>query len=205
MIKHIIWDFDGTLFDTYPAIRRAFQQALAEMGHDMPQSMFDPLIKVNMDYCIKNISALFHVDPESYLAGFRLKYERIKAEESPPFPGVLEICQAVIDSGGQNFIVTHRSRVTGERLLEFHQMVNLFTDAIFRDDGFPLKPDPAMFDHLIQKYGLNKNETLAIGDRALDIAAGKAAGIQTALFLGLDSDLLQAGQVIPVFPGWQPA
>ena len=30
MIKHIIWDFDGTLFDTYPAITRAFQQALVE-------------------------------------------------------------------------------------------------------------------------------------------------------------------------------
>jgi len=203
MIKHIIWDFDGTLFDTYPGITLAAQQALAEMGIDMPQTMFDPLVKVNLDYCVEQISTLFNVDPESYLAGFRLKYGSLSAETSPPFPGVLEICQAVIDGGGQNFIVTHRSRAGGEEILRFHQMQDLFKDAIYRDDGFPLKPDPAMFEHLIEKYNLKKEETLAVGDRALDIEAGRAAGIQTALFLGLDGALLQADRIISDFSGWK--
>ena len=32
MYKHILWDFDGTLFDTYPALARALHQALEIHG-----------------------------------------------------------------------------------------------------------------------------------------------------------------------------
>ncbi|WP_202621575.1 HAD family hydrolase [Anaerocolumna sedimenticola] len=32
MYKHIIWDFDGTLFDTYPVTGIAFQMTLKENG-----------------------------------------------------------------------------------------------------------------------------------------------------------------------------
>ena len=28
MIKHVIWDFDGTLFDSYPGMVNAFLRAL---------------------------------------------------------------------------------------------------------------------------------------------------------------------------------
>jgi phosphoglycolate phosphatase-like HAD superfamily hydrolase len=30
MFRNIIWDVDGTLFDTYPAIARAFKAALMD-------------------------------------------------------------------------------------------------------------------------------------------------------------------------------
>ncbi|HWT26865.1 MAG TPA: HAD hydrolase-like protein [Mobilitalea sp.] len=31
MYKHIIWDFDGTLFDTYPAMGSVFKEMLKEI------------------------------------------------------------------------------------------------------------------------------------------------------------------------------
>jgi phosphoglycolate phosphatase-like HAD superfamily hydrolase len=34
MFRNIIWDVDGTLFDTYPAIAKAFQVALNDLGKD---------------------------------------------------------------------------------------------------------------------------------------------------------------------------
>lgn len=34
MIRFLIWDVDGALFDAYPAIARAFQEALNDMGTD---------------------------------------------------------------------------------------------------------------------------------------------------------------------------
>ena len=33
MYSHYIWDFDGTLFDSYPQMTRAFQQALSDLGY----------------------------------------------------------------------------------------------------------------------------------------------------------------------------
>ena len=34
MFRNIIWDVDGTLFDTYPAIAQAIKAALHELGKD---------------------------------------------------------------------------------------------------------------------------------------------------------------------------
>ena len=33
-IRHFIWDFDGTLFDTYPLIIQKLCLALQKYGHD---------------------------------------------------------------------------------------------------------------------------------------------------------------------------
>lgn len=33
-IRHFIWDFDGTVADTYPAIIQSLRDALQEFGHD---------------------------------------------------------------------------------------------------------------------------------------------------------------------------
>ena len=34
MINQLFWDFDGTLFDTYPKMVAAFMQALSDLGID---------------------------------------------------------------------------------------------------------------------------------------------------------------------------
>jgi phosphoglycolate phosphatase-like HAD superfamily hydrolase len=34
-VRHFIWDFDGTLFDTYPIIINHVQTALGEFGHSI--------------------------------------------------------------------------------------------------------------------------------------------------------------------------
>lgn len=203
MIKNIIWDFDGTLFNTIPAIARAFQLALAEFGFDIPLPLFEELMKVNMDHCISEVSRSFKLDQDEYLKRFRAQYGAMPADTSPPFPGAKELCRKMIARGGQNFIVTHRRRAGAVELLEHFGTIELFTDMLCGDDGFAWKPDPGMFNHLIEKHSLNKEETLAIGDRALDIQAGKAAGIQTAFFLELEDELREANQIVTSYTGWR--
>ena len=43
-----------------------------------------------------------------------------------------------------------------------------------------------MFEKVIENFELNREETLAVGDRDLDILAGKAAGLTTCLYNGKD-------------------
>ena len=50
------------------------------------------------------------------------------------------------------------------------------------DANFPLKPDPASFNYIIDKYKLKKEETLGVGDRILDIEAANSAGIKSCFF-----------------------
>ena len=40
MIENYIWDFDGTLFDTYPAMVEGVFQALHDFGIERPKTKY---------------------------------------------------------------------------------------------------------------------------------------------------------------------
>jgi phosphoglycolate phosphatase-like HAD superfamily hydrolase len=61
-------------------------------------------------------------------------------------------------------------------------MTSLVDDIAASDDGYARKPDPEAFEAVIAKQGLVRAETLAVGDRDIDILAGRAAGLRTCLF-----------------------
>jgi histidinol phosphatase-like enzyme len=42
-------------------------------------------------------------------------------------------------------------------------------------DAYPRKPDPAAFNAIIERHGLVRDETMAIGDRDIDVLAGRSA------------------------------
>ena len=45
MIKNYVWDFDGTLFDTYPAMVDGALQAMAAVGILADQETIYPIMK----------------------------------------------------------------------------------------------------------------------------------------------------------------
>ncbi|MFL0248196.1 HAD-IA family hydrolase [Candidatus Clostridium stratigraminis] len=86
-----------------------------------------------------------------------------------------------VNLGGRNFIITHRGDST-LKFLRHYGMLNYFTEVITKKYGFKRKPDPEAFLYLIEKYNINNNTALAIGDREFEILGGKAAGIKVCLY-----------------------
>jgi len=182
MLKNIIWDVDGTLFDTYPAIARAFRLSLNGLGRDSPIGQIEGLARVSMDGCIRALADEHGLSAEQITAGFSAHYAAMKPADEPPFAGVVLVCEHVCRIGGRNVIVTHRSRAGTERLLAANSMQHLFAGWLTADDGYPRKPDPAAFEAALGLHHLVREETLAIGDRDLDVQAGRAAGLFTVRF-----------------------
>lgn len=183
MIRNIIWDLDGTLFDTYPAMGRAFQLAAADLGADnVPVDFIISTARVSLDHCVDSLSQRYGVDPDRLGNQFTLRYKEISPLEQPPFEGVREICELILSRDGLNVIVTHRRAAGTENLLTTHQMTSLFADHVTADDGFPNKPDPQSFLAMLDKHHLEKAETLAVGDRDIDVLAGQAAGLAACYF-----------------------
>ena len=190
MVKAIIWDFDGTLLDTYPEIARAVNQALATFGYRASPEHVIELSSISLDFCIRELSKEFEISLEALQTQFALAYETVKPEDQRPFPFVINVCQKVQALNGQNFIVTHRRKASLNALLSTHQMTTRFTDIVAGDDGFPRKPDPSAMRYLIEKYQLPIEDVLVIGDRDLDILAGRDAGVKTCLFRSSFPDIL---------------
>ena len=81
-------------------------------------------------------------------------------------------------------MVSHRDRQV-LTLLDQTGIAPFFTEIVTADEGFPRKPDPASMLYLKEKYQIQNG--LVIGDRPIDIEAGKAAGLATYLFYSMQA------------------
>jgi phosphoglycolate phosphatase-like HAD superfamily hydrolase len=182
VFSNLIWDFDGTLFDTYPAIANSLRAAVSDLA--VPPSLDEvrDMALVSIEGCLKTMSTTYDLPLEELEAGFERHYRVVTADDQPPFDGVREVCELVCAKGGLNLIVTHRRRSGMDRLLAAHGLAGLFADTVSYDDGYPRKPDPAAFLMLIERHHLRLDQTLAVGDRELDVLAAHAAGLPAALF-----------------------
>jgi HAD superfamily hydrolase (TIGR01509 family) len=182
MTRYIIWDFDGTLLDTYPEIARTINQALATFGKTISLERVTELSSISLDFCISELSKEFDLSKQALNAQFELAYTTVNPKEQKPFPHVAEVCKNVQSFGGQNFIVTHRRKKSLFELLETHTLRSYFTDIVAGDDGFPKKPDPHAMQYLLDKCQLPPANVLVVGDRDIDILAGQRLGVKTCLF-----------------------
>jgi HAD superfamily hydrolase (TIGR01549 family) len=198
MVRNIIWDVDGTLFDTYPSIAKAFKKALHELGAEGPLDWIQDLARESLGHCAAALAEKYHLETDHLEKAFIEHYSHVTDEEAPLFPGVLEVCQHICAIGGKNVIVTHRGLKGTLELLGAHNMTGYFAGYLTRDDGYPRKPDPAIFEAALVKYHLKREETLTVGDREIDIAAGQSAGIRSCFF-GIQPDGLEADLAISNF------
>jgi phosphoglycolate phosphatase-like HAD superfamily hydrolase len=182
MTHHLIWDVDGTLFDTYPAIARSFQTAARDLGAAPAYDEVMRLAQVSIDHCVATLSTTYALAADQLEALFEQHYRTITPEDQPPFAGVEAVCEFIRAHGGLNLIVTHRRRAGLDRLLATHRLTAYFADIISNDDAYPRKPDPAAFIALIEKHQLAREVTLGVGDRDIDVLAAQAAGIRAAFF-----------------------
>jgi len=181
---HIIWDLDGTLFDTYPPLITSIERALDELGVTVPRAELARLLGDTVAACMDEIAARHSLDPLDFEVRVAYYQRQVTERDQPPFDGAICLCERFLKAGGQNLIFTHRSRESAVRLLDWYRVEGLFAECLTAEDGYARKPDPAGFNALIERHNLPRERVLAVGDRTLDIAAGRRAGISTCLFRG---------------------
>lgn len=176
---NIIWDFDGTIFDTYPRIFNAFDFIFNEKYHlNVSMERIEELVLLDTKECVKVIAKENEMEQDSLLREVRLRYDNHGDKESV-FPEVLPILKDL--DNYKHFLVTHRDRSSLIEKLNKFDIENCFIDILSKDEGFPDKPDPESFNFIIDKYALKKSDAVAIGDRDLDVGAGTNAGIKSIL------------------------
>ncbi|MDF2875162.1 MAG: ppaX [Sporomusa sp.] len=180
MYKHVVWDFDGTLYDTYPGITEAFYRAVTEENIKIGIKELGEQLRVSIGNTQKRLNEQYGLN-----ADFEKKYltyrNQIEEKCIPPFPYAIEICEAIRESGKKNYLYTHRD-TTAMRHLEKSGLRECFADCISIEDDFPKKPDPTALLSLAKKHNFSPAECIMIGDRDIDILAGKNAGMAACFF-----------------------
>ncbi len=180
--RNLIWDFDGTLFDTYPEITLAFIDVLnKDYGIEYGYRDAFSLAKKSIGLCIESLADEFNIDREEFSEKYKERYFGELTYEGKPFENVEEVLEYISKRGG-NFLITHRGFESLNEFLIRHDFNKYFIEIVTSDANFPLKPDPASFNYIIDKYKLKKGHTLGVGDRILDIEAANSAGIKSCFF-----------------------
>ncbi|MFO7881532.1 MAG: HAD-IA family hydrolase [Kosmotogaceae bacterium] len=180
MIKNIIWDFDGTLCNTYPSIVKAISDTLKEYNVEVSDEEILNQLKITMENAFQYFSNKFSIETESLVSRYLAKEK--PPEDRPLYDYTKEICEEICEKSGSSFIVTHRDRKSTMEILDYFNITSLFKKIITSDDGFKRKPDPESFVYLIREFNLSTKETIAVGDRELDIHAAKNSGIISCYF-----------------------
>ena len=181
-IHNILWQVNGALFDTYPALTYSFSKALSEIGFSAALNVIDGLVRQSLDDSVDILSGRFKLDPQLLRQKFIESYRSISPASQRPFPGVQSIGEFIQRNGGANLALTDTGVEFASRLLEAHQFSGWIADTLFMKIGDENQNDPSMLRAVLDRYSLNPGETLLITALGLDVQAGRTAGIRTCLY-----------------------
>lgn len=176
-IQHYIWDFDGTLANTYPNLVRYLTLALADFGKPAePVEILEKMMET-IGYAIDWYSEYY--DLPQLKQRYDYHYALGKDDPVHAFEHVTAVLEQIQKSGGNNYIYTNRG-VTLDPLLERMGLRSYFTEIIRAGDPeFEYKPSPKPILYLMNKYGGVPENTAMVGDRKCDLESAYQAGCKT--------------------------
>ncbi|HFU4463440.1 TPA: HAD-IA family hydrolase [Streptococcus suis] len=178
MIPTFIWDLDGTLLDSYEAILAGIQETYEQF--DLPfdrEEVRNFILRYSVKELLVRDADKYGLDSDE-LNRVRATSLKEKNTQIPLMTGAAEILDWTAEKGIQNFVYTHKSD-NAFQVLEELGIAHHFTEILTSDSGFARKPSPEALLFLIEKYGLDKENTYYIGDRLLDVETAVNAGIHS--------------------------
>jgi phosphoglycolate phosphatase len=172
----IVFDWDGTLFDSTALIARCIQAACADLGTPVPSDE-----RANYVIGMGLAEALQHAAPELPPTRYRELGERYRhhyfarQHEIVFFDGTLAMLQALKARGHLLGVATGKSRRGLDDALNTSALKGLF-DATRTADETASKPDPRMLNELIETFQVTPARTLMIGDTTHDLQLAANAG-----------------------------
>lgn len=176
MFQHYIFDLDGTLIDSAPAILDAFAATLAAAGLPPRRRLDDALIGPPLLATLEMISGVSDAARLAEMAAdFRRRYDGELAAATPLYPGVLPALRGLAAQGSSLHIATNkRARPTG-LILEASGIAGWFRSVHSLDTPpLPHRDKSAMLAALLAEQGIAAASACYVGDRHEDALAAAA-------------------------------
>jgi len=179
----IAFDLDGTLVDTAPDLVATLNWLLAEEGlAPVPLDQGRPYIGRGAAWLIeRGFTAASGAPPPPERHGdlferFITHYRAHIADQSLPFPGVVEAVDRLKSEGARVAVCTNKRTDLSRALLDALNLTSRF-DAIVGADMAPAaKPDPSHLALAVDLAGGALPRAVMVGDSASDAGAARAAG-----------------------------
>ena len=177
LYDYILFDFDGTVYDTVEGITRSVRYALNKHGWDAELSELRCFAGPPLD---EMFMERFGVSREMGLQlteEFRERYKPIGVYESRPFEGVRELLTALRAAGKKTAVATSKPQHLAEELLQRSDMRQLFDAVCGAEPTGGGNAKWQVTERALQALGADKERSVLVGDTKYDVRGAQRVGI----------------------------
>ncbi len=179
-----LFDLDGTLVDTAPDINAALNHALQRHGYTgvdeaITRHWIGHGARVLIRQALQNqqaAAATSDTITDALLTDFIRYYEEHIADNSKPYPGVIDALKQLRRRGAKLAVVTNKLTTLSEQVLDALELTRYFESIVCGDSTDNPKPaaDPALL--ACRELSVPVTRVLFVGDSATDVDCARAAG-----------------------------
>jgi phosphoglycolate phosphatase len=175
-----MFDCDGTLVDSQYVIIDSMQAAFRAHGAPPPApDAVKRIVGLSLPQAISQLHGeADSATIENLVAAYKECFLELRASpdlHEPLFADVIETLTLLEETGYVLGIATGKSRRGLSAILETHGLAKHFVTLQTADDA-PSKPHPGMLERALAETGMDKDETVVIGDTVFDIEMALNAG-----------------------------
>ncbi len=191
MISCVIFDMDGTLFNTEHIYFECYRKAAAEMGLDFTFELFAQGVGISREEANKFIKQHFgqqtdtdHLQRRTY----QLVEDYLQRGGHIPFmPGAKETVELFYKRGLTLALASSNIRKWVDFYLEKKHLAHYFTTLTTCEDVTQLKPNPEVYLRTAAKLGTDPQNCLVFEDSVAGATAGIHAQMRTCMIPNIKS------------------
>jgi pyrophosphatase PpaX len=175
--RGVVFDFDGTLVDSYPLIEQAFAHVMRTHHLDeRARALFRQSRGLPLPEQMKLVAPDIW---EELVTTYReadtgLGHARV-------FRGIPTLVRKLRRAGAPMGVVSCKRRALVEAELEAARLRGYFDVVIGFEDVTPAKPAPDPLLYAIARLGISRSHAIYVGDSMVDLDTGRAARVKTVL------------------------
>lgn len=179
MIKTVIFDMDGLMFDTERLNNEAWTAAAQKMGKTVQKEMLDSMKGVNRVGCDKIMRSWLGEDLNlDYMRTLKQEYteQYLKDNGVPVKKGLRELLSYLKTHRYTVVLSTSTSENEALRLLKMADVEKYFDHLVFGNMVEKSKPEPDIFLEAVRRAYTEPENCLVLEDSANGVRAAHAAG-----------------------------
>ncbi len=175
-LKLLIFDFDGTLFDTSIGLTLAINELLKKYNlNEISREEVKKIVGGGISETLKRIfKGKFN---DSLVEEFNEIYGNYMFEGLVPYTGIIETLKKIKENLDIKFVIySNKSKFFIIEILRKFDIYNLFDEIITIEDGFK-KPDSRAIEYLIEKYNVERSNVYIVGDSCYDVESARISNV----------------------------
>lgn len=179
MVKAVIFDLDGTLINSLPAIAHYTNEAISAAGlPPIDTDRYRYLVGDGADKLIHRALAVYHSDTEeNFVRVKRIYLELYHGDvlyKTYPYDGIINLLETLGELGIKKAVLSNKPDKT-VKMIEKKLFDGMLDICMGKLDGSPAKPNPEGVHRICGNLGISADEAIFVGDTNIDIRTGKNA------------------------------